>query len=193
MAFSPYSAIVLDVPRQERYSRVLVLVRPLLVLPHLAALVLVYFVAWLAWLMSLFYALRRGNYPRLLFDYMTGAGRWTANLLAFGLMLTDRYPRFALEPRPGDAVRLDVAYPVEGRVARRQPLVAWLLALPQLFMLLALDVCLALASVAAGAAIAATGRHPRALFDFTLRVLRLHARVNCYVYFMTPQYPGFAL
>jgi len=86
-----------------------------------------------------------------------------------------------------------VAYPRDGRVPRRQPLVAWLLALPQLLLLVGLYVCVSLATLAAAVAILVTGRHPRPLFEFTLRVLRLHARVNAYVYFMTPQYPGFAL
>jgi hypothetical protein len=54
-------------------------------------------------------------------------------------------------------------------------------------------VCVALASLIAAAAILAAGRHPRPLFDFTLRVLRLHGRVNCYLYFMSPQYPGVRL
>jgi Domain of unknown function (DUF4389) len=88
----------LDYPdAREGLNRWLPLVKWFLALPHyvvllflgLGALVAVV-VAWLAILFT-------GRYPRALFDYVVGVGRWGVRVQAYAvLLLTDTYPPFSL-------------------------------------------------------------------------------------------------
>lgn len=90
--------VEIDYPDVERdLNRWLPLVKWLLALPHyvvLAALmvaaVLVVFVAWLV-------IIATGRYPRELFDFVVGVGRWALRVQAYAfLLVTDRYPPFSL-------------------------------------------------------------------------------------------------
>jgi hypothetical protein len=87
----------IDYPEVARdLNRWLPLVKWLLAIPHyvvlilgLAALVVVV-IAWFAILVT-------GHYPRVLFDFVVGVGRWSLRVGAYAfLLVTDRYPPFSL-------------------------------------------------------------------------------------------------
>ena len=89
----------LEYPNVEQdLSRWMPLVKWLLAIPHyivLAVLVVgaifAIFIAWFAILFS-------GRYPRGLFDYVVGVGRWALRVQAYAtLLITDRYPPFSLQ------------------------------------------------------------------------------------------------
>jgi hypothetical protein len=79
-------------------NRWLPLVKWLLAIPHYLVLTLLaigavfaVFCAWVAIVVT-------GRYPRALFDYVVGVGRWGLRVHAYALLLvTDRYPPFSLE------------------------------------------------------------------------------------------------
>lgn len=78
-------------------NRWLPLVKWLLALPHyivLAFLVIaVFFAVTVAWFAILF----TGQYPRSLFDFVVGVGRWALRVDAYAfLLVTDAYPPFSL-------------------------------------------------------------------------------------------------
>ena len=82
-----------------RRNRLTVFFRLILAIPHLIVLVLwgiaAFFVAIAAWFAILF----TGRYPRGLFDFVVGVGRWTNRVGAYAfLLVTDRYPPFRLSP-----------------------------------------------------------------------------------------------
>jgi hypothetical protein len=87
-----------DYPDVERdLNRWLPLVKWLLAIPHyvvlaflLLGVVVVVFIAWFAILFT-------GQYPRSLFDYVVGVGRWSLRVQAYAfLLVTDDYPPFSL-------------------------------------------------------------------------------------------------
>ena len=87
-----------DYPDASQLSRWLPLVKWLLAIPHyIVLLVLVigaFFALIIAWVMIIITA----RYPRALFDYMVGVGRWGLRVSAYAfLLVTDRYPPFSLE------------------------------------------------------------------------------------------------
>ena len=84
-----------DVPRQ--LNRWLPLVKWLLALPHVLVLVVLVLVGIVAVIIAWLAILITARYPRGLFEYVVGVGRWTLRVAAYALlMVTDRYPPFSL-------------------------------------------------------------------------------------------------
>ena len=87
----------LDYPDAKRLSNWLPLVKWILAIPHyivlailLVGVVVAVVIAWIAILIG-------GRYPRSLFDYVVGVGRWFLRVQAYAIYLvTDRYPPFSL-------------------------------------------------------------------------------------------------
>ena len=91
----------LDVPYPEarRLNRWLPLVKWLLVIPHWIVLFFLYIGAVFGVIAAWFAVLFTGRYPRGIFDYLVGVGRWTNRVTAYALILvTDAYPPFQLRP-----------------------------------------------------------------------------------------------
>ena len=88
----------LDYPNVEQdLNRWLPLVKWLLAIPHFIVLVLLSIVAIVAVLIAWFAILFTGRYPRPLFDFVVGVGRWGLRVEAYAILLiTDRYPPFSL-------------------------------------------------------------------------------------------------
>jgi hypothetical protein len=77
--------------------RWLPLVKWLLAIPHYIVLFFLYIGALFAVIGAWFAILFTGRYPRGLFDYVVGVGRWHNRVLGYALILvTDRYPPFQL-------------------------------------------------------------------------------------------------
>ena len=88
----------IDYPDVERdLNRWLPLVKWLLAIPHYIVLVFLVIVAIFAVIIAWFAILFTGRYPRGLFDFVVGVGRWALRVAAYAfLLVTDRYPPFSL-------------------------------------------------------------------------------------------------
>lgn len=88
----------IDYPDVERdLNRWLPLFKWLLAIPHYIVLffliIAVFFAVIIAWFAILF----TGQYPRGLFDFVVGVGRWNLRVAAYAfLLVTDRYPPFSM-------------------------------------------------------------------------------------------------
>jgi hypothetical protein len=89
----------IDYPDVEQdLNRWLPLVKWLLAIPHYIVLVVLGLVAIVAIVITWFAILVTGRYPRGLFDYVVGVGRWALRVEAYAsLLVTDRYPPFSLK------------------------------------------------------------------------------------------------
>ncbi len=86
-----------DVPRD--LNRWLPLVKWFLAIPHFVVLGFLILGAFVSVVIAWFAILFTGRYPRGLFDYVVGVGRWGLRVTAYALLLTtDRYPPFSLKP-----------------------------------------------------------------------------------------------
>ena len=80
-------------------NRWLPLVKWLLAIPHYIVLLLLYIGALIAVVIAWFAILFTGRFPRGLFDYLVGVGRWHNRVVGYAfLLVTDRYPPFSLAP-----------------------------------------------------------------------------------------------
>ena len=89
----------LDYPDAGRdLNRWLPIVKWILAIPHYIVLVFLVLFAFIAIVVAWFAILITGRYPRALFDFVVGVGRWGLRVQAYAfLLITDRYPPFSLE------------------------------------------------------------------------------------------------
>lgn len=88
----------LDYPDVERdLNRWLPIVKWLLAIPHIIVLIVLSIGAFIAVIIAWFAIIFTGRYPRPLFDFVVGVGRWWLRVDAYAtLLVTDRYPPFSL-------------------------------------------------------------------------------------------------
>jgi uncharacterized protein DUF4389 len=86
----------IDYPDVDRdLNRWLPLVKWLLAIPHYIVLTVLWLAVVAVVVIAWFAILIAGRYPRSLFDFVVGVGRWTLRVIAYAfLLITDRYPPF---------------------------------------------------------------------------------------------------
>jgi len=91
--------LILDYPNVEQdLNRWLPLVKWVLLIPHYLVLVVLGFIAVFGVIIAWFAILFTGVYPRWIFDFIVGSGRWALRAYAYGfLLITDKYPPFSLK------------------------------------------------------------------------------------------------
>jgi len=78
-------------------NRWMPLVKWLLAIPHYIVLGFLAIATFFAVVIAWFAILATGHYPRGLFDFVVGVGRWALRVNAYAfLLVTDRYPPFSL-------------------------------------------------------------------------------------------------
>jgi hypothetical protein len=87
-------------PDAERdLNRWLPLVKWFLAIPHYIVLFFLWIAAVVSIIIAWFAILFTGRYPRGLFDFLVGVGRWANRVTAYAfLLVTDQYPPFRLSP-----------------------------------------------------------------------------------------------
>jgi len=88
----------IDYPDVERdLNRWLPLVKWLLAIPHYVVLFFLFVAVFFAVILAWFAILVTGSYPRAIFDFVVGVGRWGLRVAAYAfLLVTDHYPPFSL-------------------------------------------------------------------------------------------------
>ena len=86
-----------DPDAKHDLNRWLPLVKWLLAIPHFLVLAVLNIAAFFAVILAWFAILATGRYPRGVFDFIVGVGRWSLRVGAYAfLLVTDHYPPFSL-------------------------------------------------------------------------------------------------
>ncbi|HWG08225.1 MAG TPA: DUF4389 domain-containing protein [Solirubrobacteraceae bacterium] len=97
-----HQAVHLEFPYPDAsndLNRWLPLVKWLLAIPHYVVLFFLYIAAIFVVIVAWFAILFTGCFPRGMFDFLVGVGRWTNRVIAYAhVLVTDRYPPFRLAP-----------------------------------------------------------------------------------------------
>ncbi len=147
--------------------------------------------AFLAW----FFAVARGRMPRGLRDLIAYALSYGAQLWAYLLVLTDRYPSSdpltAIGPLPtrDDPVQMDVDDDL--RRSRLTVFFRLLLALPHLVWLTLWGIVALLAAIVNWVATLVAGASPQFLHRFLAAYVRYQLHVVAYLYLVGNPFPGF--
>jgi hypothetical protein len=170
-------------------SRLTVLVRLILVIPHIIWLLLWGIVTHLTIIVSWFATLFRGQTPTGLHDFIARYMRYATHVRAYLLLAANPYPGFL-----GDD-----AYPVDTRVAPPARQNRWItgfrliLAIPAHLVAGILGYLIQLVAVFAWFACLVLGRMPAGLESVLAWCLRFELQTWSYIGLLTDRYPSFSV
>ena len=168
-------------------SRLSVLFRVFMVIPHLfilwALAVAAYVIAMIGWFGALF----TGRLPVFAADYLTGFLRWQTRVFGYAILLTGAYPPFTTE---------DADYPIgvavrPGRLNRLAVLFRIVLLIPAWIMQSVIAYgAFTMVAFVSWLIVLASGRMPASLHAVLAAAVRYQTRVLGYSLMLTSAYPG---
>jgi hypothetical protein len=182
----PLAPVLVAIAPAAPQSRVTVLFRWLLAIPHYIVLFALAIAALVLLVIGWFGALFTGRLPRFVADYLSGYLRWSTRVQAYSMLLTDKYPPFTLD---------NADYPVW--VAVRPGSLNRLAVLFRFFMLFPAGIIASVLNYGAFSIMAVvtwlivlvTGRMPDPLHQALSAVLRYYTRLTGFEYMLTSAYP----
>jgi hypothetical protein len=175
--------VSMDPPRQSRWS---VLLRAILTIPLFIVAAFIGVAAGFMSLVGWFAALFSGRVPDGIQEFLVGALRLYANILAYAYFLTPRWPGIVFSPKPSEQVSLDVDHV---KLRRAAVFFRIVLAYPANLVngLLFLGAVPFLAVMWLWGIVA--GREPRALHQALALILRFQIRFEAYSTLVSPTQP----
>jgi hypothetical protein len=168
-------------------SRLTVLIRLLMVIPHLIVLWALAIAAYVVVIIGWFGALFTGRLPNFAADYLAGFVRWQTRVLGYAILLTDVYPPFTLE---------DADYPIRvavrpGRLNRLAVLFRLILLIPAWIVEAVVGYgAFTLFQIVNWLIVLFSGRMPNSLYQALAAALRYQARVIGFAFMLTSAYPS---
>ena len=169
-----------------RRSRVTVLFRLPLAIPHLVWLVLWSVLALLASILQWFVTLVRGRPATALHRFISSWIRYGVHVSAFLSVASNPFPGFTGTP---GTYPLDVALPPPGRQNRWKTAFRAILAFPTFIVSSALGSAWLIAAVLTWFTGLFLGRAPEGLHRLLVYVIRYDAQLYAYLFFVTDRYP----
>ncbi|MCS6985090.1 MAG: DUF4389 domain-containing protein [Leptospiraceae bacterium] len=190
--------MVLEVARQERYSRLKLLLRTFfgwfyIVLPHGFVFFFLSLFAWFLRLVSWWLLFVKGSYPQALFDFQIKVRYYQLRLFISLMNLRDEYPSFSLN-KQNNFLRFEVEYPP--KLSRTHLLceffLGWLyVLLPHGLFLWFRQLWGSFLLFLSWWIVLFTGKYPEPIFHFQVGTLRWSTRVWLYKANLTQHYPPF--
>ncbi|MEU6661529.1 DUF4389 domain-containing protein [Streptomyces sp. NPDC046821] len=177
----------LDIPRPDRQNRLTVLLRLLLLVPHLVMLAVLSVVALFAVVVGWFSALLIGRLPDPVERYLAGFLGYDTRVNAYAMLLTGRFPTVELGDTMGYPVRVRVRQSV--RLNRLAVFFRLVLVIPAAILESLVTAGWWAVSVIWWLIVLILGRMPLPLFEATAAVLRYRLRLGAYMLLLTSAYP----
>lgn len=179
-------AVRLQISDDRRRSRLTVLFRFLLFLPHLVWYVLWSVAVFVAVIVAWFAALATGRTPTPFHRFISAYIRYSAHIFAYLFIVANPFPGFTGTP---GLYPIDLEIDSPARQPRWITLFRLFLAFPALFVSSALNSLLFLVGVFGWFASLATGRMPEGLRNLGAFTIRYSSQVYAYLYVITDRYP----
>lgn len=177
------------IAQPERSSRLLLLLRPILVLPHLFWSLLFGILAGFIQFLSFWSIVLTARHPVVLWRLLDRYFRYGMQLQAWAMFLADRYPPFMGDPDREYPVILRVEYPV--RMSRVTTFFRLLILLPHFFYAVGFSVVYAVVQFLAWWTILVLGRFAGWQFSLSSAYFIYTARLNAYLLLLVDEYPPF--
>ncbi|HEY4348179.1 MAG TPA: DUF4389 domain-containing protein [Gaiellaceae bacterium] len=169
-----------------RRSRVTVLFRLPLLIPHLVWLVLWTAVAFVAAVIQWFFTLAAGRPIGAFHRFLSRYVRYGFHVYAFGSLTANAFPGFAGAP---GIYPLDLVLPPPGPQRRWKTLLRVVLALPAFAIQTALSAALVVDAILMWFAALFTAKAPAGLRNLSAYALRYSGQANAYFFLLTDVYP----
>ena len=176
-------------PQPDRSSRLLLIFRPLLLIPHLFWLLFYGMGAGLIQLLSFWSIVFTARHPRGLWSYLERYFRYRCRVNAYSMLLTDAYPPFSGGGDDDVPVRVHVVYP--DRLSRLTVFFRPLLLFPHFFFYIGYAFFYQLVAFLTFWTVLFTGR----LADWQYEQIRgwciYASRIDAYSLYLVDEYPPF--
>ncbi len=183
-------AVTLELPYQEKHSRLTTFFRyPLALLPAIW-LGLIGIVAYCATFIAWFALLFTGRYPAALYAFNRKFAQYNAKVNAYFMLETDRFPGFS-EDSPADyPVHLHIGEPLPV-YDRMKVLLRIFLLIPPILIAYAMNLVATVGAMLAWFVIVFTGRLPHGIHGITRLGLSYMVRMVPYALLLTETWPEF--
>ena len=181
------TAVAFDVTYTERRSRLTTAFRYLLAIPHLIFVGLWQYAAQFVALLQWFVILFTGRRNEGMWNFQRGYLAYYSRVNGYvGLLFDESYPNFG-SMWDGEPVAFGLDYRPEANRLTNALRLIWII--PALFILLFLAIAPLFVLFASWIVIVITGKHPRGMWEFILRVNRFSFNLTAYALLMTDEYP----
>lgn len=190
--------IILQVSRQEKYSRLKLLIRLFLGvfyigLPHMLMLVFVLLWAKILWIYATFYILLNGSYPDKAQKKIMGTLNWLVRLHLAIYNLRDDYPKFGVDKEVSYfKLELQVVQPISRLSVLMRFIWGGLILVPNILVWSFRNVYNGVLVFLAFFVVLSKGEYPEKWFDFQVGTLRWLLRVIGYQLYLEDHYPAFS-
>jgi Domain of unknown function (DUF4389) len=182
------SAFTFEVDHTEARNRVTVAFRIILAIPHLIIAQawgqFVQVLAFVQWFIVLFTGQRNEG----LWSLQRAWLNYDARVVAYTSLLFDQYPAFATDTGPAP-VRSDIRFEAPANRLSNALRIIWMI--PAMVIAFVLSIGGIVVVVVSWFAVVFTGRQPKGMWDFLVRVVRFVMRAQSYALLMTDTYPKY--
>lgn len=173
------------------------LIRYVLLIPHLIALEILFFIVYILQIVTWIPVLFGGSYPEGLYNFVSGMMRWSSNCAAYMLGLTDKYPPFGFAEQDDFPVRVTFDRPMQSNRFFAIPLIGlWvkeIILIPHFIALAVLGFVNLLVHLVAWIPVLFGGTYPTWAYSISTGTIRWSVRVFAYFLGLTDVYPPFRL